>query len=178
MAEPGERRGWLEQDDDALARACSIDRIRGSGRGGQKRNKTATQVRVRHEPTGLVGQSDDTRSQHSNKAHALARLREAIALEVREPIELDGEYEPPAELRAMLRPSAPGAGKKRRHTAAYLEGIAALLDLFERMGASLADTARILNVSSGAVAKVIRKDERLQRKVAEMRKERGLGPIR
>ncbi len=176
-ASGGSRDDWFRLDDDALARTCEIDRIRGSGRGGQKRNKTESLVRARHRPTGVVAHSDDSRSQHSNKAHALRRLREKIALEVREPVELDGEYEPPPELRDMLRPDAPGPGKKRRHEASYLAGIAALLDLFEHQGASLSDTARVLGVPSGAVAKVIRRDERLQRKVAELRQKRGLGPI-
>lgn len=53
---------------------CRWDYFRGSGKGGQKRNKTESAVRCTHEPSGAVGQADDTRSQHQNKRLAFARM--------------------------------------------------------------------------------------------------------
>ena len=44
---------------------CRFDYYRGSGKGGQKRNKTSSAVRCTHIASGAVGASDDTRSQHS-----------------------------------------------------------------------------------------------------------------
>jgi protein subunit release factor A len=53
---------------------CRWDYYRGSGKGGQKRNKTSSAVRCTHVASGAVGQSDDTRSQHKNKATAFRRM--------------------------------------------------------------------------------------------------------
>lgn len=50
------------------------DYFRGSGKGGQKRNKTESGVRCTHEESGAVGQSDDTRQQGKNKVIAFKRM--------------------------------------------------------------------------------------------------------
>ena len=47
--------------------------FRGSGAGGQKRNKTSSAVRCTHEPSRSVGVAQDCRSQAKNRALAFSR---------------------------------------------------------------------------------------------------------
>lgn len=51
-----------------------IETYRGSGPGGQHRNKTDSCVRITHVESGLVAECCETRSQHQNRGIAFRRL--------------------------------------------------------------------------------------------------------
>ena len=55
------------------ANDCEWSYTKGSGAGGQKRNKTSSAVHCKHIASGATGYSENTRSQRQNKESAFKR---------------------------------------------------------------------------------------------------------
>ncbi len=170
----------IEQDDASLLAECEVDVYRASGPGGQKRNKTSSAVRLRHLPTGLAAQATESRSQHENRARAIRRLRAELALELRSEPSLGPEPVPlvlSACLLELVR-SSPRRGRRAQDEPRYLVGIAEVLDIFCALELSVADTAAALQMTTGALSRILTGDDRVLQKVNELRSARSLRPLR
>jgi len=171
------RADYLLASDDALIAQSEVDRYRASGPGGQHRNKTESAVRLRHKLSGATAIGEDSRSQAENKLHAVRRLRAAIALELREPVELAG-YTPSRRLAALVAGGTAPLGAKTRLTGEYWAAIAELLDLLVAGELEIATTGQRLGITTGALSKLLLHDEQVARVVNDLRRGRGMRPLR
>jgi len=66
-------------DREALERDCDVELLKGSGPGGQNRNKRETGVRLTHRPSGEVVMATERRSQRQNLENAWERMAARLA---------------------------------------------------------------------------------------------------
>ena len=118
-----------------------IDYFCSSGPGGQSVNTTYSAVRLTHEPTGIVAQCQDQKSQHKNKDKALKVLRSRLY-----ELELSKKLASDAEKRNSLVSSGDRSAKIRTYN--YPQG--RVTD--HRIGLTLYDLPNVIN---GDIQKLI-----------------------
>ena len=126
------------------------ERSRGTGPGGQRRNKVQTQVRLVHRPTGIESSAGERRSLEQNRRMALRRLRLALALGHREAA---GDQEPSELWRR--RTGGPSLLVSAQHVDVPAL-IAEALDSLAAEGDDVPATARRLGVSNSRLLRVLR----------------------
>ena len=140
-------------NDQALLAECEVDTYRASGPGGQKRNKTDSAVRLRHGPSGIIVIAEESRSQIENRARALRRLRQALALRVRHPVPAAGA--PEAVRNCVGRDGRLRVGQR---DARYLAAAAAVLDVLLATRGRVSDAAERLGLTTGNLSSFLTAD--------------------
>ncbi len=154
----------LSLSDNLLREQCRVEAVRGTGPGGQKRNKTSTAVRVTHEATGISAGDDTSRSQHQNLRHALGKLRGELAVSL--PLS-------PGE----LSPSVPLSPVPRSSSAQYPLWLGRIFDVLRREEFQLASAAGELGCTPSQLVRLLGKDSFAWQKFSQERQRRQLPPL-
>ena len=129
-----------------------IDTFRASGAGGQHVNKTDSAIRITHEPTGIVVECQEERSQHQNKEKAMTMLRAKM---------YDIELEQKQKERAAERKSQVSTGDRSAKIRTYNYPQGRLTD--HRINLTLYNLDNIMKGDIDEVIKALRVQDNLER---------------
>lgn len=159
----GGHREYLALTEIDLLKQCTVVSLKGTGPGGQHRNKVETGIRIIHEPTDIRAEAFEERSQSANKANALKRLRLKLALALRSDLEIpivEGDsdasrstFQVSPELAAIL-PAAKQRQLGPNHDD-FPKGLAELLDVMCKVGWSPSSAGKLIGCSTSQVVKII-----------------------
>jgi len=166
-----ELRRRLDYDDQKLMAECEVHIHRTGGPGGQHRNKVATAVRLCHRPSGFVVTATERRSQRENKSNALDRLREAIAVGIRQPPPGKVVWPESVQLRG-------GRLKVSAKNPAYWHVLALTLDELAVAEGQLRKAADHLGVSTSSLTRFWADAPKAWTVANRIRQSAGLSPLR
>ncbi len=166
--------------EEELRKALRTERTRGSGPGGQHRNRVETEIRLTHVPTGICAFAGERRSQHRNNQVAFFRLRLNLALDYRTPLR-DEDLVPPG----AFRPSELWRSRVRKQRIAvnpehadFPAILAEALDTLHLYEDELAAVAEALGVTRSQFLKLLAKAPAALHALNQRRKARGEKPLR
>jgi len=167
MLENLHRDEFLLLDDQALQARCDIQATKGSGPGGQHRNKTSTGVRVALPVFNLEIRCCEDRSAHVNRLLALRRLRLAMALSVRLPAP-----------KAQIVPFPGSQGHVQSSNEAFPFWIADVMDRLQAYNGELRPVAELYGLSTTALGHILSQEKAILQAVQQIRRIHGHSPIR
>ena len=129
-----------------------VDTFRSSGAGGQHVNKTDSAIRLTHEPSGVVVECQQERSQHQNKEKALIMLKTKL---------YDAEMEKIRSERAADRKSQVSTGDRSAKIRTYNFPQGRFTD--HRISLTLYNLDDILKGNLGDVIKSLRVEDNLEK---------------
>lgn len=129
-----------------------VDTFRASGAGGQHVNKTDSAIRITHEPSGIVVECQEERSQHQNKERAMTMLRAKM---------YDIELEKKQKDRAAERKSQVSTGDRSAKIRTYNFPQGRCTD--HRINLTLYNLDNIMKGDIGEVIKALRVQDNLER---------------
>ena len=153
-------RNWrdlLPLDDSQLLKLCKMSTLRRPGPGGQKKNVTDSAVRLRLTAENIEATAGESRSQHTNRANALNRMRLEIALRLRATVEDDFI----SNLESLDYMTSNAKNKD------YPEIIALIFDYLAENNWDPRLLGKEMNIGQKAVLKIIEKDRRAIRALTE-----------
>ncbi|MBY0585919.1 peptide chain release factor-like protein [bacterium] len=165
------RDDWLALSDERLLGSCHEDFYRASGPGGQKRNKTESAVRLRHQETGLIVVATESRSRQENRERALRRMREAIAFRLRLPVS-ESDLPP-----ILMQAVAQGLRVSKRHES-FLMTSALILDRVDHDQGKVSMTADQLSVATSSLVRFLKTTPELWEATQQLRDKHGLAHLR
>lgn len=168
---PGETAPW-ELSDEHFLEQCRWEAYRGSGPGGQKRNKTSSAIRITHLPTKIQAIAEESRSQSENRMRALRRLRHKLAMDLRRDIDLVN-FHPPAWLDDY---KVAGFHMAERNPL-YPSLVALILDVLKAGRWEVGRTAVILGVTTSSLVRFLHDDVILWQAVNRVRQNLGIKPL-
>lgn len=146
-----------EVDIDVNMSDIRVDTFRASGAGGQHVNKTDSAIRLTHEPTGVVVECQQERSQHQNKEKAMTMLRSKL---------YEMEEEKLRKERAEERKSQVSTGDRSAKIRTYNFPQSRLTD--HRINLTLYNLDDIMKGEIGEVIKALRVQDNLEKLNAVM----------
>lgn len=147
MPEPDE-----EEETNIKKEDLRIDTYRSSGAGGQHVNTTDSAVRITHLPTGVVVECQDERSQHKNKARAMALLTARLK---------QAQQEAQRQSMASQRKSLVGSGDRSERIRTYNYPQGRVTD--HRINLTLYKLAEIIAGNLDTVIEPLRREHQIER---------------